>query len=222
MNNNLNKMKIDNLQASEVVEDAYNRYAKHVNINRALPSVRDGLKPVQRRIIATIIKSGNHGALHSSSAIVGDCMKCFTGDTEVKTLDGDIRLDELIKDFNGKKIWSKSLDNRDILTNIKNVFITKEVTELLELEFEDGYTVKCTPDHRFLTNNRGWVEAKDLNEDDDFSFINKSKNQLAAVSRNSKVSYREKISNSVRKTLNSKDYLEKKKFLIEKRLNNLT
>jgi len=39
--------------------------------------------------------------------------------------------------------------------------------DIIELEFEDGKKVKCTLDHKFLTSNRGWVEAQSLTEDDD-------------------------------------------------------
>ena len=38
---------------------------------------------------------------------------------------------------------------------------------IIELEFENGKIIRCTQDHKFLTNNRGWVEAKDLNDEDD-------------------------------------------------------
>lgn len=71
-------MKEDILNASSIVEEAYNVYAKHVNMNRALPSVRDGLKPVQRRILlALLISSDTNGSLISSSSIVGDTLKKF-------------------------------------------------------------------------------------------------------------------------------------------------
>lgn len=39
--------------------------------------------------------------------------------------------------------------------------------ECLELQFENGQLLICTPDHEILTKNRGWVEAQDLTEEDD-------------------------------------------------------
>ena len=42
-----------------VMNDRYATYAKYVIQDRAIPDVRDGLKPVQRRIIFTMYKSGN-------------------------------------------------------------------------------------------------------------------------------------------------------------------
>ena len=42
-----------------VMGDRYATYAKYVIQDRAIPDVRDGLKPVQRRIIFSMYKSGN-------------------------------------------------------------------------------------------------------------------------------------------------------------------
>ena len=43
----------------DVMSDRYATYAKYVIQDRAIPDVRDGLKPVQRRIIFSMYKSGN-------------------------------------------------------------------------------------------------------------------------------------------------------------------
>ena len=43
----------------DVMGDRYATYAKYVIQDRAIPDVRDGLKPVQRRIIFSMYKSGN-------------------------------------------------------------------------------------------------------------------------------------------------------------------
>ena len=43
----------------DVMGDRYATYAKYVIQDRAIPDVRDGLKPVQRRIIFTMYKNGN-------------------------------------------------------------------------------------------------------------------------------------------------------------------
>ena len=43
----------------EIMGDRYATYAKYVIQDRAIPDVRDGLKPVQRRIIYSMVRSGN-------------------------------------------------------------------------------------------------------------------------------------------------------------------
>ena len=45
--------------------------------------------------------------------------------------------------------------------------------EIIELKFDDGRVIECTLDHEILTENRGWVEAKNLTEEDDIVDINK-------------------------------------------------
>ena len=55
------------------------------------------------------------------------------------------------------------------------VFCTGKVADKFErfyegylicIEHESGETIKCTPNHRILTKNRGWVEAVNLNGGD--------------------------------------------------------
>lgn len=46
-------------QMSEVLVQAFNRYAKAVITDRAIPDVRDGLKPVQRRIVYDMFEQGD-------------------------------------------------------------------------------------------------------------------------------------------------------------------
>ncbi len=61
---------------SEEMKNSYRDYAMSVIISRALPDVRDGLKPVQRRILYSMIELGLDPAKpHRKSArIVGDTM----------------------------------------------------------------------------------------------------------------------------------------------------
>ncbi len=50
---------ISNEPLEDVMSSRYATYAKYVIQDRAIPDVRDGLKPVQRRIIFSMYKSGN-------------------------------------------------------------------------------------------------------------------------------------------------------------------
>ena len=44
----------------DVMGDRFGRYSKYIIQDRALPDVRDGLKPVQRRILYGMYKMGNY------------------------------------------------------------------------------------------------------------------------------------------------------------------
>lgn len=50
---------IQDLALEEVMGDRFGRYSKYIIQERALPDVRDGLKPVQRRILFAMNVEGN-------------------------------------------------------------------------------------------------------------------------------------------------------------------
>ncbi|VEU76375.1 DNA topoisomerase IV subunit A [Mycoplasmopsis columboralis] len=66
--------KIINNSVDKLMEKGFGRYAKYVIQQRALPDVRDGLKPVQRRILYAMHTLGltNDKAYKKSARIVGD------------------------------------------------------------------------------------------------------------------------------------------------------
>ena len=61
---------------SELMQKSYIDYAMSVIISRALPDIRDGLKPVQRRVLYDMSELGIHhdGSYRKSARIVGDTM----------------------------------------------------------------------------------------------------------------------------------------------------
>jgi DNA gyrase subunit A len=67
------------LNIEEELKESYLNYAMSVIISRALPDVRDGLKPAQRRILAAMLDLGlNPGSATSKCAgIVGETMKRY-------------------------------------------------------------------------------------------------------------------------------------------------
>jgi DNA gyrase subunit A len=71
----------------EEMQTSYMEYAMSVIISRALPDVKDGLKPVQRRILYAMHRAGaTSGSRHrKSAAFVGDVLKLYHphGDTAV-------------------------------------------------------------------------------------------------------------------------------------------
>ena len=100
---------------------------------------------------------------------------CLTGDTLVNVIiDNDkrsIRLDEVITFFNeGKEITveSKNLNSGIVeYSQITNAAMTARNSQLILIEDEEsGKSIRCTPEHKIYTKNRGYVMAKDLKEDD--------------------------------------------------------
>lgn len=67
---------IEHRTLEKVMEDSFFRYSMSVIIDRALPDVRDGLKPVHRRIMFSMNQNGNRSTAKfvKSALIVGDVM----------------------------------------------------------------------------------------------------------------------------------------------------
>ncbi|HII0840460.1 TPA: DNA topoisomerase IV subunit A [Staphylococcus aureus] len=78
---------IQDLSLEDVLGDRFGRYSKYIIQERALPDVRDGLKPVQRRMLYAMYSSGNtHDKnFRKSAKTVGDVIGQYHphGDTSV-------------------------------------------------------------------------------------------------------------------------------------------
>jgi len=87
MSNLLNNDNIQTINIEESLQNSYLDYSMSVIVGRALPDVRDGLKPVHRRILYAMDKlSLSHGSKFKKSArIVGDVIGQYHphGDTAV-------------------------------------------------------------------------------------------------------------------------------------------
>ncbi len=73
---------IGKIQAAPLIDEmqkSYLDYAMSVIVARALPDVRDGLKPVHRRIVYAMHKVGYHysGRFQKSASVTGEVMKNF-------------------------------------------------------------------------------------------------------------------------------------------------
>jgi DNA gyrase subunit A len=73
---NPSKENITSISISDEMKKSYLDYAMSVIVSRALPDVRDGLKPVHRRILYAMYKGGYDWSkpYRKSARIVGDVM----------------------------------------------------------------------------------------------------------------------------------------------------
>lgn len=83
----------------QVMHDSMMPYAEHVILERALPRVEDGLKPVQRRILYTMMELGNtpDKPYRKSARIVGDCLGKYHPHGDSSVYDATVRM---AQDFN--------------------------------------------------------------------------------------------------------------------------
>ena len=82
------------IELEQEMRQAYLDYAMSVIVSRALPDVRDGLKPVQRRILFTMHEMGlrNDRPFRKSAGIVGDVMGKYHPHGDAPIYDALVRL----------------------------------------------------------------------------------------------------------------------------------
>lgn len=85
---------IERRTLESVMEDSFFRYSMSVIIERALPDVRDGLKPVHRRILHSMNVNGNrsNAKFVKSARIVGDVMGKYHPHGDSSIYDSMVRL----------------------------------------------------------------------------------------------------------------------------------
>lgn len=85
---------VENRTVEDVMEDSFLRYSMSVIIDRALPDVRDGLKPVHRRILYSMGEQGIRpgGKFIKSARIVGDVMGKYHPHGDSAIYDSMVRL----------------------------------------------------------------------------------------------------------------------------------
>jgi len=92
-----NKMEIGNIKPREIVEEmkeSYLDYAMSVIVSRALPDVRDGLKPVHRRILYAMFEDGlTHSAkFRKSASVIGSVLSRYHPHGDMAVYDALVRM----------------------------------------------------------------------------------------------------------------------------------
>lgn len=87
---------IQDLSLEDVLGDRFGRYSKYIIQERALPDVRDGLKPVQRRILYAMYSSGNtHDKnFRKSAKTVGDVIGQYHPHGDFPVYEAMVRLSQ--------------------------------------------------------------------------------------------------------------------------------
>ena len=90
----LEMTKILDMEVDDELKRSFIAYAMAVNKSRAIPDVRDGLKPVHRRILYSMHEMGlyNDKAFRKCARIVGDCMGKFHPHGDASVYDALVRL----------------------------------------------------------------------------------------------------------------------------------
>ncbi len=135
---------------------SYLGYAVSTLISRALPDVRDGFKPVQRRILATMrdLGLGPGSARVKSAQVVGTC---FVEGTLVSTPKGLLPIEDL-------QIGDEVYTQNGVCPITQTYIMPRQ--SLLEVELASGMKNVCTVDQKFkvLTPELqvAWKQANEL------------------------------------------------------------
>ncbi len=88
------KTKIENIEIKDTLKVSFMQYAKAVNISRAIPDVRDGLKPVQRRIVYAMGEMGltSDKPTRKCAKIVGEVLGKYHPHGDSSVYDALVRL----------------------------------------------------------------------------------------------------------------------------------
>lgn len=88
--------KIYDYSLEEIMGERFGRYCKTIILDRALPDVRDGLKPVQRRILYGMYKSGNtyDKKYRKSAKAVGEIMGNYHPHGDSSIYDAMVRMSQ--------------------------------------------------------------------------------------------------------------------------------
>ncbi|WP_326717852.1 DNA topoisomerase IV subunit A [Vagococcus jeotgali] len=87
---------IQELSLEDVMGDRFGRYSKYIIQDRALPDIRDGLKPVQRRILFSMNKDGNtyEKSFRKSAKSVGNIMGNYHPHGDSSIYDAMVRMSQ--------------------------------------------------------------------------------------------------------------------------------
>lgn len=88
---------------------------------------------------------------------------CFVAGTPISLSCGTSVPIEQLHNYIDRSVLAHREDGGDGLYNAKITnYIKKGKKKCVEVTFEDGRRIRCTPDHKFLTTDNKWVSIKDI------------------------------------------------------------
>lgn len=147
--------------------------------------VEDLKNPIEEFFVVTniqtirnsdIVSAIKNGPNKFDLIIVDEIHTCLEYDTIVKTDIGDLKLGDIVENQISCNVLSYDKDKGQVVYNKILDYHKYYTDELLELTFEDEftgilYTLRCTPNHKIYTKNRGYVIAAEIDESDIVEFI---------------------------------------------------
>lgn len=164
--------RIKNRDICDEMSESYLEYSISVILDRAIPQLRDGLKPVQRRILYTM---KNMDTFKKSARVVGEVMghyhpkgDCLSGDTVIYALDNSFRTIRELCEEGVKELEVLAYDetNKTFVPTIAHSFrIGQRTNRVYKITMLDGSFIECTNNHPFYDRvNERWIKTEDIKE----------------------------------------------------------
>lgn len=98
---------------------------------------------------------------------------CVTGDTLVAVADGrgSVPFAELAKDGRDVPVYTVDHNGKAVVRMMRQPRITGYNQELVRVHLDDGSSITCTPNHKFLIRNGEYTEAAKLQEGDSLDIL---------------------------------------------------
>lgn len=122
----------------------------------------------------------NSGPINSSNPC------CFVGETLIDTSEGRIKIKDLTARFDKDEELPYALsydiiNNKTVRRKITNAWMSGLTTQTVVVKTDKGITVECTPEHRFLTFDGDYIEAKDLKPGTRLIVLNDENDKVSIV-----------------------------------------
>ena len=136
-------------------------------------------KETGRIYVQNVDHSNQHGSFIEEQAPIRQSNLCLSGDTRVDVLiDGaagnGLRLDHVLEEFDNylnKEIKVLSYNEKTKSKEYKAITAAAQTSPSAQVmkitDDSSGKSIVCTPEHKVYTQNRGYVMAKELKEEDD-------------------------------------------------------
>ncbi len=131
----LEKSRVIPVQIEEIMKTSYLDYAMSVIVSRALPDVRDGLKPVHRRILYAMNELGNFhtGPYKKSARIVGEVLGKYHPHGDAAVYDAMVRM---AQEFSMRKVLIEGQGNFGSIDNDPPAAMRYTEARLAEISLE--------------------------------------------------------------------------------------
>lgn len=157
-------------------------YTKYENEGKYKKKVK--AREVWDKILESQIETGtpymlykdaiNERSNQSNIGVIRSSNLCLDGNTKVRCLVNNIEkeltmveIDSLFKMGIEIRVFSRNVESGvDEWCLVENSGMTNNNAETIKITDEFGNSIICTPDHKIWTENRGYVEAKNLVETD--------------------------------------------------------